>query len=140
MGGGQDVKAGLLLATPPPRPPLLCSKVVKARELYLANPSFCCPLLPPPACLSLKDGEAKGPKEGSLHFLEFGSKASDLVLGLVIFAFGMPWLSMWVGKSVWGETRSFLSMIGFYPATVAAFQKMERIRNRAKLLDRHPPV
>lgn len=59
---------------------------------------------------------------------------------MAIFAFGMPWLSMWVGKSVWGETRSFPSMIGFYPATVAAFQKMERIRNRAKLLDGHPRI
>lgn len=63
------------------------------------------------------------------------SKVSDLVVGLVIFALGMPWLNMWVGKSVWWETLSFPFMIDLYNATVAAFQKMKRIHNRAKLLD-----
>lgn len=78
----------------------LCSRVAKARELYLANLSFC--YLPPsePVSAQLKDGEAKGLEKDSLDFLEFASKAPDLVLGLVILAFGLPWLNMWVGKCV----------------------------------------
>lgn len=59
---------------------------------------------------------------------------------MIIFAFGMPWLNMWVGKSVWWDTLSFPSRIGFYPTTVAAFQKMKRIQNRGKLRDGHPHI
>ena len=122
----------LLFAAPAPGPPLLCSTVAKALELHLAEGSFCCPTPFEPFSAELRDGEAKGFEKDRVDLLQKPA--------LVIFAFGMPWLNMWLGKSVWWDTLCFPTRIGFYPTTVASFQKMKRIHNRAKLRDGRPPI